>query len=329
MASYNASRKGSMGFYPRVRAKKITPSIKAEGKEAKALSFLCYKAGMLQVMGKNAHKGSPSFGQEVVIPATVIECPNLKVFGIRAYGKAEIGSCALVDVLADNIDNTLTRKIVGNTKKKEGKEKKDKKTIADFEKILANIDYFTLLVHTQPKVAEFKKTPDVSEIDIGGTKEEQLNYAKEKLGKEITIEEVFKEGEFLDVKAVTKGKGFQGVVKRFGVKQHRPKAKKRRVVGSISPWTPSTVMFTVARPGQMGFHNRTEYNKKIIKISDNIKEVNPVSGFTGYGMVKGKFILIAGSVAGVSKRCIALRKSVRPAKTCGIQLQAVEKILAN
>ena len=327
MASYNASRKGSMGFYPRVRAKKITPSIKAEGKEAKALSFLCYKAGMLQVMGKNAHKGSPSFGQEVVIPATVIECPNLKVFGIRAYGKAEIGSCALVDVLADNIDNTLTRKIVGNTKKKEGKEKKDKKTIADFEKILANIDYFTLLVHTQPKVAEFKKTPDVSEIDIGGTKEEQLSYAKEKLGKEIEIDDIFKEGEFLDVRAVTKGKGFQGVIKRFGVKMQRPKAKKRRIVGSISPWTPSTVMFTVPRAGQMGYHNRTENNKKILKISEDVSGINPKSGYINYGNVKNKYAIIRGSLPGVSKRCLAIRKSGRPVQKAGIQLENIERVL--
>lgn len=334
MSEYNAPRRGSLSFYPRVRAAKETPSIKGYGTENKALNFLAYKAGMVQVMGKNTHKASPTFNQEVVVPATVVECPPLKVFGVRAYEKVEIGHAALSDVIADNIDKHLKRKITNfkhkSDKKKDKKEANEKKedfyTIADFEKELADIEYFTLLVNTQPS---FKKTPEVSEVFIGGTKEQQLAYAKEKLGKDLTIEDVFKEGDLLDVKAVTKGKGFQGAVKRFGVRTFRPKHKKQRVVGSIGPWHPHTVMFTVARPGQMGYHNRTEVNKKIIKISKNASEVNPKSGFKNYGLIEGNYALIFGSVPGPAKRCIALRKSLRPAQQKGVQLAAVEKIIAN
>ncbi len=324
-----------MAYYPRVRANKETPTMHAEGTEPKALTFYCYKAGMTQAIGKNIHKGSPTFGQEVAAPSTVIVCPNMKVFGIRAYKKAEIGYDVYGDVYAESISKDLDRKIpkfktksphAKNKGKKEVKEKSPiAKTVADFEKALTEgkIEYFTLIVNTEPRKLGFKKIPDLAEVDIGGKKEEQLNYAKEKLGKEITIEEVVKEGEFLDIKAVTKGKGFQGVIKRFGVKMFRPKAKKQRVVGSISPWTPHTVMFTVPRPGQMGYHNRTEYNKKLIKISNKVEEINPVSGFANYGMVKEKYALIFGSVAGPAKRCIALRKTVRPIKKSGIQLEKV------
>jgi large subunit ribosomal protein L3 len=347
MSEFNAPRRGSLSFYPRVRAKKETPSMKGyavQGEPTKPLNFLCYKAGMVQVMGKNIHKASPSFNQEVVAPATVIECPPLKIFGIRAYQKAEIGFEALSDVIAENIDKELKRAIL-NFKQPQSKENKKEKTdskkqheekhktdskkndlytIADFEKEISGIEYFTLLASTQPS---FKKTPELSEIFLGGTKEQQLAYAKEKLGKDLGIEEAFKEGDFLDVKAVTKGKGFQGPVKRFHVRTFRPKHKKQRVVGSIGPWHPNTVMFTVARPGQMGYQNRTEVNKKLIKLSKNVGEVNPKSGFQNFGMVQGEYALVFGSLPGPAKRCIALRKSLRPVQSVGVQLQSVERII--
>jgi large subunit ribosomal protein L3 len=334
MASYNSPRRGSMAFYPRVRARKETPSLKAQGKEAKALSFLCYKVGMTQVIGQNNHKGSPSFGQEVAIPATIVECPPLKVLGVRAYVKDEIGYRVLTDVIADNIDKEVKRKIKKfkekskkEKKKKEGKEKETKKEYKIDDLAGEDIEYLSLLVYTQAKSIKLKKKVDIVEINIGGKKEEQLNYAKEILGKEINIEDVFEEGNFLDVKGVTKGKGFQGVIKRFGVKIQRPKAKTRRIVGSISPWNPSTVMFTVPRPGQMGYHNRTESNKKLLKISDKLEEVNGKAGFSGYGKVRGKYAVITGSLPGARKRCLAIRKGTRPVKKSGKFIENVEKIL--
>ena len=332
MSEYNAPRRGSLSYYPRVRAAKQTPSLKGYakvGEAAKPLNFLCYKVGMVQVQGKNVHKASPTFNQEVVAPATVVECPPLKVFGVRAYEKAEIGYSVLSDVTSDNTDKELKRTMLNfkqpqnkETKKEEAKD--DSYTLDDFEKEIADIEYFTLLVYTSPS---FKKTPAVSEIFIGGTKEQQLAYAKEKLGKEVSIEEAFKEGEFLDVRAVTKGKGFQGPVKRFHVRSLRPKHKKQRVVGSIGPWHPNTVMFSVARPGQMGYHNRTESNKKILKISKNVAEINTSSGFLNYGNVEGAYALIFGSLPGPAKRCIALRSCIRPAQQVGVQLQTVERVL--
>ena len=112
MSEFNAPRRGSLSYYPRVRAAKQTPSLKGYGTENKPLNFLCYKVGMVQVQGKNVHKASPTFNQEVVAPATVVECPPLKVFGVRAYEKAEIGFCALSDVTAENTDKELKRKIL-------------------------------------------------------------------------------------------------------------------------------------------------------------------------------------------------------------------------
>ena len=327
MSEFNAPRRGSKSFYPRVRAAKETPSLKGYGTENKPLNFLCYKAGMTQVVGKNVHKASPSFNQEVVVAATVVECPPMKVFAIRAYTKAEIGVIVLSDVIAESYDSKLERKINNfkhKTSEKESKENPEAYTIADFERELNDIEYFTLLVNTQPS---FKKTPEVTEVYIGGTKEQQLAYCKEKLGKEIAINEVFSENEFLDVRAVTRGKGFQGPVKRFHVRSLRPKNKRVRVVGSIGPWHPNTVMWTVARAGQMGYQNRTESNKKLIKISSDVSEVNSKAGFQNFGMVQGTYALIFGSLPGPAKRCVALRKSLRPAQQVGVQLQKVDAIV--
>jgi large subunit ribosomal protein L3 len=73
-------------------------------------------------------------------------------------------------------------------------------------------------------------------------------------------------------------------------------------------------MWTVAMAGQMGYHKRTEYNKKILKIGDQSQadEVNPNGGFVKYGQVRNGFVVIKGSIPGPSKRLVILRKAVRP-----------------
>jgi large subunit ribosomal protein L3 len=61
----------------------------------------------------------------------------------------------------------------------------------------------------------------------------------------------------------------------------------------------------------MGFHNRTEYNKRIMLMGNDNERINPAGGFKNYGFVNGEYILLKGSVAGSAKRLIKLRKSVR------------------
>jgi len=70
-------------------------------------------------------------------------------------------------------------------------------------------------------------------------------------------------------------------------------------------------MFTVPRAGQLGFFQRTEYNKRIIKIGFDGKEITPKGGFHRYGVIKGPYILLKGSVPGPPKRLIRLRHAVR------------------
>ncbi|MBN1940600.1 MAG: 50S ribosomal protein L3 [Candidatus Diapherotrites archaeon] len=327
---------GSKAFYPRKKARKETPSFrtfpKNLPKECKPLNFLGYKAGMTHILARDAHNKGVTFGQEVAVPATVIEVPALKIFGVRAYKKSGYGSNPITDIFAEKVDREIERKI--HSFKKKGKKKKEKpakyKTFSDLEKEKEKISDIKLLALTQPKQAGLpKKTPDICEIALSGTIDEKISFAKDRLGKELPVSDVFKELQFVDVRAVTKGKGTQGPVKRFGVKMHRPKAKKRRIVGSIGPWNPSTVMWQVARAGQMGYQNRTEYNKKILKISssaEDIAEATPASGFKHYGNLKTSFVLLTGSIPGPAKRAVGLRLAVRAPSVEKHKLEGIDYI---
>ncbi|MFH1257177.1 MAG: 50S ribosomal protein L3 [Candidatus Diapherotrites archaeon] len=319
MTKRSRPRSGSMGVYPRVRAKKIVATFStypAVDGEVKPLNFFGYKAGMVHAMALDDHQKAVSFGQQIVVPCTVIECPPLKVFGVRAYKKTHYGLEAAGDVLAEKVEKHFKKRVknfLQKSKKNKEKKKEEGKKFADLEKEKEAISEIRLLVHAQPYLTTIgKKSPEAIELKLNGSVEQQLVFAKQKLGGEISLKDVFKEKQFVDVKAVNKGKGFQGVIKRFGVKQHRPKAKKRRIVGSIGPWNPSTVMYTVARAGQMGFHSRTEYNKRVIAIGNDAEGINPGAGFRNYGLVKNEFLVLAGSLPGPAKRIIALREPIRP-----------------
>jgi large subunit ribosomal protein L3 len=317
---------GSKGFYPRKRARKETPGFStfkaehAKAKECKPLNFLVYKAGMTHVLGRDAHNKGTTFGQEVVLPVTVLEAPSLKVFGIRAYKKTNYGLQPLMEISIEKPDKEFERK--QHSFKKQGKKKREgkkpvakQKTIDDFEKAKSEIADLKLLVYSKPKETSVaKKKPDILEIALSGNIEAKIAFAREKIGKEIGIQDVFKENDFVDAKAVTTGKGTQGPVKRFGIRIQGRKAKRTRAVGSIGPWHPNTLMWQVARSGQMGYQNRTELNKKIVKIAakpEEILDINPASGFKNYGLVKTTFLLIAGSIPGPVKRAIGLRTPIR------------------
>ncbi len=311
MAKYHKPRAGSTGFSPRVRAKKETPSIGnyADSDEAAPLGFLCYKAGMTHVLAKDLDKNSPTHNLDVQIPVTVLECPPLTVIGIRAYVEGYDGLEVLTDALAEKPGKDLARAMPVP---------KDPKTAEKLKKIedsLEEVAKVVLLVATQPrKAGAGKKKPDVIELAVGGSVKEQLDYAKSVLGKDIRAGDVFSEADMVDAIAVTKGKGFQGPVKRWGIKMQKRKAKRTphtRHVGSIGGWNPSNLSWLTPMAGQTGYQKRVDFNKFIVKMGEKGEEATPEGGFVGYGVVPGEYILIKGSVPGPKKRAVALRKAIR------------------
>jgi len=312
MVSDSRPRRGSLAYYPRKRARSIVARIRSWPKvdEVRPLAFAGYKVGMVHVIMVEDNPNSPYYGREVAKAATVIECPPLLVCGVRSYMRMPYGLKALTEVWSKDVPKDIGRVF---TLPEEGFDHKDKLQALEEER--GKVAQVRLIACTQPRRAGIrKKKPEVFEIALGGPVEEALNYAVSKLGKELNIKEFIKEGEYVDVIAITKGKGFAGVVKRFGVKilprwhKHR---KGHRRIGSVGPTAPGT-MFSVPRPGQLGFQQRTEYNKRVLKVGDKPEEINPAGGFKHYGIVRGDYVLIEGSVPGAIKRLVKLRLPIRP-----------------
>lgn len=310
MGQPRVSRHGSMQFWPRKRARRIYPRVRAwpESKDAKLLGFAGYKVGMTHVTYVDNRKTARKKGEERTSAVTVIECPPVKIASIRCYKKGYQDQLKLIKELRTKVDKELGRKL------KLAKEQQEP-NLNDID--LAAIDEIRINVYTQPKLSGFgKKKPELFEIALGGQKEQQLAYVKEHLTKEITVSDVFKPGQLLDFHAVTKGKGLQGPVKKFGIGLRSHKAEKtKRGPGSLGAWRGQAhMMYRVAHAGQMGFHTRTDMNKWLIKISDKSEEINPKDGFLSYGNVKSQYMLVKGSVSGARKRLVRFNAAVRPDK---------------
>jgi large subunit ribosomal protein L3 len=273
----------------------------------KVQGFAGYKAGMTHAMMVDYRKQSTTAGQEIRIPVTVVEVPPMKVAAIRIYETTRYGLKTAGEVWAASIDEMLARKLPIPKNYEQDKA---------WEKVKGvDIEDIRILAYTQPKMVSGvpKKVPELMELRIGGgTMDKRMEYAKGILGKDITFNDFAKEGSLIDVSAVTKGKGFQGAVKRWGLKLLSHKnSKHRRMVGTLGPKRPGYVRNTAPQSGQMGYHQRTEVNKRIIKVGAKGEEINPKGGFVHYGDVKTNYVLIHGSVPGTTKRLIRLRDPIR------------------
>jgi len=312
----HAPKHGSLAYLPRHRAKRpmarirYWPKIVADA--PKLLGFVCYKAGMTYVFTIEDRKRSPNFGKEVMRAATILETPPIILCGIRTYTHTPYGLQQLTEVWMKDPPPDFERALVLPEKFN---------TEEMLQKINQNLDKTTTIraiIATQPTLANLsKKKPEITEIEIGGgTIPQQLDYAKSLLGKTVTPEEIFKNGQFIDIAAVTTGKGWQGPVKRWGVTILQAKGRKtKRGIATLGPWNPHHLMYSIPRAGQMGYHQRTEYNKRILKMGKDGKEVSVKGGFIRYGNLKGSYIIIEGSVAGTEKRTIIMRHPARPPKT--------------
>ncbi|MBI4021522.1 MAG: 50S ribosomal protein L3 [Candidatus Aenigmarchaeota archaeon] len=312
MASWHKPVAGSRAYWPRKRAKRIFDSYGSRvlrPKEAVPLAFAGYKAGMTQVSVIDAVKGSATHGKEVFFPATVLAVPNLIVAGVKVFRRTPYGLQDAGTAWAPSLSKHLARAFP-----------LPKNPKADLPNDgLAEV---RLLVHTKPIG---KKRPDVFEVPLGGDLVAGLAYAKGKLGQEIPVTDVLKEGEYVDVKAVSTGKGYQGPVARFGIKVRSRKNKgKRRHVGSMGPVTPHRVLpHVIAQAGQMGFQTRTEYNKLILKIGND--GFTPAGGWVNFPPLEGSYLLVKGSVPGPRRRLIMLRKGLRSPGDLRLEVKQVIK----
>lgn len=311
MPKKHKPRKGSLQFWPRKRAAKVLPSAgwktiqKASeaNKERKQgiLGFIGYKVGMATASVEDLTPNSRTINEKVALACTILECPPMKVFSIRLYKNNQV----VTEMLASNLDKELKRKV--KLPKKQGKELD-----------LTKGDDLRLICHAQPKAAKIKKKPDLCEIGIkADSLEKKFEIAKGLLGKEINVSDIFSALELIDIKGVTKGKGLQGPVKRFGIglKSHKSEKGQRRP-GSLGPWTPTKVSFRAPMAGQLGFFTRVQYNNQII-FAGSKEDAKELSHFNGYGIVRNPFIVFKGSLQGARKRPLLLTFPQRIKKVIG------------
>lgn len=313
MPKKSRPRHGSMAYSPRKRARKEVPHISSwpEASDGPRLqAFAGYKAGMTHVLLVDYRSQSTTAGQEIQVPVTVVEAPPMRVAAVRVYRESPQGLQAAGEVWAQEVDREL-----GDVLPLPRKRNPE----AAWERLDGeSVDDVRFLVHTQPRLVPGlpKRRPELMETRIGGgTMDERLAYVRDLLGKEVPVGSFAEEGRMVDVVAVTKGKGFQGAVKRWGIKilSHKD-SKIRRRVGTLGTFKPGYTRPTVPQAGQVGYHQRTEYNKLILKVGEDGAEVTPDGGFLRYGAVRNAYLLVKGSVPGPTKRLVRFRDPMRAPK---------------
>ena len=318
MSHPHRPRRGSIAYSPRVRARSEVPRVRAwpVQKQPKLLGFAGYKAGMTHVIMTDDVPNSLTSGMEISIPVTILEAPPMKVAAIRIYNSSTYGAHAIAEAWTTDLDKELNRAMTVPKKH-------------DLPAALAKIDQLIkdgvatdlrVIMCTMPeKVTGIpKKKPEIMENNIGGTDmKARFEYARTLLGKSVNISDVFANGDIIDVLAITTGKGLQGPVKRWGIQLQKAKHSRAgsvREIGTLGAWHPSHVSWRVPQLGQTGYHQRTEFNKRVMQIGKDGKAVTPEGGILNYGVVRNDYIIIKGSVPGPAKRMIRLRPAIRQKK---------------
>ncbi len=349
-----APRHGSLGFSPRKRTTSHQGRIRSFPKDDAAkkphlTAFIGYKAGMTHVQREVERVGSRLHKKEAIEAVTILETPPMVVCGLIGYTETPKGLRALTTVWSQFMNESVKRRFYKNWYRVKGKafdsyakeqyapNKKGQTNAArDLQRIAKYCQVVRVLAHTQiRKTAVGQKKAHLMEIQInGGNSAQKVEFGSALFEKEVPVDSVFNQDEPIDVIGATKGKGFDGVMGRWGVaglprKTHRGLRK----VACIGAWHPARVSFAVARAGQHGYYHRTELCKKIYRIGKACqpdrkgkivnfnattendlteKTINPMGGFVHYGNVNQDYLMLKGSVMGAKKRVITLRKALNP-----------------
>tara|TARA_Y100000310_G_scaffold216616_1_gene217693 strand:+ start:337 stop:1137 length:801 start_codon:yes stop_codon:yes gene_type:complete len=253
---------------------------------------------MVSIHLKNTNANAPGKDVTFSCPATVVECPPIKILGLRFYAISDHRLTPSSFVSSSKFDKNLKLRLDLPKKPKPS------------NKIPEKFDEVRLVVYTQPSLTGIgKKKPEIFEIPCAETDAEKL---KVYLDSEIKLTDVMQPGEVVDISAITKGKGFHGPVRRFGISLKAKKSeKKQRSAGNLGAWTPTKVSHTVPQPGQMGFFSRTDRSKHILTVGESKDNPSPKGGFKKYGVVKNDYLILKGSVPGPSKRLIMITPAQR------------------
>ena len=289
-------RKGSLQYWPRKRARKFLPSPnwKAIKSNSKLKGFICYKAGMASAFVKDDTPDSMTKGKKIIIPVTILECPSMKIFSVRFYKNGKVAR----EVLSENLDKELKRVV---KIPKQGKK----------EELGGEYDDVQVLCYSTVRKTGMKKTPDLSEIALGQDYNNKIDFIKENLGKEIPVSDIFAKGGMVDLRGLTRGKGLQGPVRRFGITLKQHKSEKGVRKATLGSFHPGRTTFNAPMAGQLGMFTRVSYNHKIIDLG---KAENKFTNLKNFGNIRTDYVLVYGSIPGVPKRQMLATSSLRETK---------------
>jgi len=306
-----------------------------------------YKAGMSHIMREVNKPGSKLHKKEVVEAVTVLETPPMLAVGLVGYVETPRGLRTLTTVWAKHLSDQVKRVFYKNWYRSQKKafdryasrvaDESNKDMANELERMKKFCQVIRLVCHTDMKKIKLRqKKAHMAEIQInGGTAAAKVDWGLGLFERQIAVDTVFNKNEMVDAISITKGRGFEGVVTRWGVTRLPRKTHRGlRKVACIGAWHPARVKFSVARAGQNGYHQRTEMNKKIYRIGKaarpapgedgkqapfnpnattetdpTVKAITPLGGFPHYGEVNEDFVMLKGGIPGVKKRVITLRKS--------------------
>jgi large subunit ribosomal protein L3 len=296
MAKLSKPRAGSLQVWPRKRAEHLLPRVNWKAVKGDGIrGFITYKVGMATALVKDSTDKSQTTGKRVYVPVTILEAPNMKIFSVRFYHNSRV----VKEVVVAN--DALLKRVV-----------RVPKAVKNLEAPAA-YDDIRIIVYSLAEQTGVKKTPDLAELALGGAN--KLELVQGLIGKEITLKDVLKTS-LLDVRGLTKGKGFEGAVPRFGIslKSHKSEKGVRRP-GSLAPWHPARVTFRTPQAGQLGMFTRVHYNLNVITLGTiSEKNINRGTGFKHYGTIRSAYLIVKGSVQGPPKRQILVTPALRPTK---------------
>ncbi|KMU91670.1 60S ribosomal protein L3 [Coccidioides immitis H538.4] len=256
---YEAPRHGSLAFLPRKRSARHRGKVKSFPKDdpkkpVHLTAAMGYKAGMTTTVRDLDRPGAKMHKKEIVEAVTIIETPPMIAVGIVGYIETPRGLRSLTTVWAEHLSDEVKRRFYKNWYKSKKKaftkyaksysENKGASVTRELERIKKYCTVVRLLAHTQIRKTPLKqKKAHLMEIQVnGGSVPEKVDFAHGLFEKPIEIDSVFEQDEMIDVIAVTKGHGFQGVTSRWGTKKLPRKTHKGlRKVACIGAWHPSHV----------------------------------------------------------------------------------------
>ncbi|NLK87370.1 MAG: 50S ribosomal protein L3 [Clostridiaceae bacterium] len=123
---------------------------------------------------------------------------------------------------------------------------------------------------------------------------------KYEVGQEIKVTDMFESGDKIDVSGISKGKGFQGVIRRFGTARgpETHGSMYHRRVGSMGAGTsPGRVFKGKRQPGHMGLDKITVQNLNVVRV-DGERDL----------------LLVKGAVPGPKGALVTIREAVKSRK---------------